>query len=487
MSLLAVALLLHGVSVAAVTPLEADISAAGGNKTTLRTQLAPSWSTTSPVRSTANLLWTSVVTLFLCLYTVIHVNIPPPGESRWKVYRRKGLWALAAMIAPEYALWTAYEQLDAANQLQHELEDRTYCFYAMMGGFVVDVSAIHDEFRYLTIMPAGLAILAKHGHFIALSEKSIRDKSKADVLAKTLVCIQVAWLIIQSIERALNGLPIALLEIHVLAHVACALLLYGIWFEKPLDINDATLIDSSKFSDEIAIMLVKSPCNREQRQFARSIRRPDDEMALNLSLKSRVRWEKARRARETPFGADIYDVVHGSEPRRYLSPYATDAPLLNLFTPREVVAISPTLCRGFIRYVLIVVGIISLSAAYAGIHLAAWRYHFPTKAEMWLWRVSSLLIASIAPVAFILILSFAVTSYLIQGYLSLLESNPGAESFDKYFNYVNEFFGTLLFYFPSAIYFSSRLFLFIEAFISVRQMPIGVFVTVQWSDYIPHI
>lgn len=258
-------------------------------------------------------------------------------------------------------------------------------------------------------------------------------------------------------------------------------------WQKPLDINDATLIDSSKFSDEIAIMLVKSPCNREQRQFARSIRRPDDEMALNLSLKSRVRWEKARRARETPFGADIYDVVHGSEPRRYLSPYATDAPLLNLFTPREVVAISPTLCRGFIRYVLIVVGIISLSAAYAGIHLAAWRYHFPTKAEMWLWRVSSLLIASIAPVAFILILSFAVTSYLIQGYLSLLESNPGAESFDKYFNYVNEFFGTLLFYFPSAIYFSSRLFLFIEAFISVRQMPIGVFVTVQWSDYIPHI
>lgn len=57
-----------------------------------------------------------------------------------------------------------------------------------MGGFIVDVSHLHNTLSRLTISTKGLAFLAKHGHFVNIPDAAIRDKSKADWLAKALVC-----------------------------------------------------------------------------------------------------------------------------------------------------------------------------------------------------------------------------------------------------------------------------------------------------------
>jgi hypothetical protein len=37
------------------------------------------------------------------------------------------------------------------------------------------------------------------------------------------------------------------------------------------------------------------------------------------------------------------------------------------------------------------------------------------------------------------------------------------------------------------LFVGARLYLVVEAFISVRALPIGVFVTVPWANYIPHL
>ncbi|KAI1186451.1 hypothetical protein F5B17DRAFT_360450 [Nemania serpens] len=104
-----------------------------------------------------------------------------------------------------------------------------------------------------------LGIPSKTWPRVKIPERYIQDKSKSDVLAKGLVCLQVAWLIIQGVGRAANGLPIALLEIHVLAHVAYALMLYGIWFKKPFNIQEATMVDTSQFGDELAVNAAVKP------------------------------------------------------------------------------------------------------------------------------------------------------------------------------------------------------------------------------------
>ena len=127
-----------------------------------------------------------------------------------------------------------------------------------MGGFVVDVSHLHNNLSRLTISPKGAAFLAKHGHSLKISDSTIRDKSKADILAKTLVCVQVGWTLVQTIARRIVGYPITLLEVHTLVHVACAIGVYGLWFQKPLDVRDPVWVDASEFQDLLALMLVRN-------------------------------------------------------------------------------------------------------------------------------------------------------------------------------------------------------------------------------------
>ena len=103
-----------------------------------------------------------------------------------------------------------------------------------MGGFTVDVSNLHNTLSRLTMSARELAFLAKHGHFVKISDAAIRDKSKANMLAKSLVCIQVGWMLVQTVFRKLVGYPVTLLEVHTSVHVACAIVMYGLWFQKPL-------------------------------------------------------------------------------------------------------------------------------------------------------------------------------------------------------------------------------------------------------------
>jgi hypothetical protein len=100
-----------------------------------------------------------------------------------------------------------------------------------MGGLVVDVSDMHHRLKFLTLSPEVMLDLAKQGHFFAMSERAIKDKSKADVLAKGLVCFQVTWLLVQCIARKASGYPISLLELHTFVHVICALMMYALWFK----------------------------------------------------------------------------------------------------------------------------------------------------------------------------------------------------------------------------------------------------------------
>jgi hypothetical protein len=248
--------LLVGARAAPITLLQTQIAGANGNTTQLNSELAAPWTTSSNVRGTGSLLWTCTLTLSICVYTVIHINVPPPNETAFGFFLHKTKWVLFAIFAPELGLAAAYQQWDVARNLKRQLNDLpskqnvkgnsdtekrkfsiTYCFYAAMGGFAVDVRHIHDYRTQLTIEPQGILFLARRGHFITVPEESIKDKSKADMLAKVIICIQVLWMVIQCIGRKAAGYPIALLELHVLVHVICALCMYAFWIKVMLSLH----------------------------------------------------------------------------------------------------------------------------------------------------------------------------------------------------------------------------------------------------------
>jgi hypothetical protein len=72
-------------------------------------------------RGTADLLWSGTFTLTLCVYTVIHLNIPAICKPKWKQYVRKAKWAVIGIFAPEVVLYTAWEQYMSAWELCRKL------------------------------------------------------------------------------------------------------------------------------------------------------------------------------------------------------------------------------------------------------------------------------------------------------------------------------------------------------------------------------
>jgi hypothetical protein len=119
-----------------------------------------------------------------------------------------------------------------------------FCFFVVMGGFQVSIKDIypgpdsHHERReipeVITLSAEGIVQLAELGRFVLISSSKIEDRSKADTIQKALVMMQVGWMALQCAYRGAVRLPISLLEIHTLVHVACAMSLYLFWIKVSL-------------------------------------------------------------------------------------------------------------------------------------------------------------------------------------------------------------------------------------------------------------
>jgi hypothetical protein len=62
----------------------------------------------------------------------------------------------------------------------------------------------------------------------------------------------------QTIERQIAGYPITLLEVHTLVHVVCAVIMYGLWIQKPLNVKDPTIVDFGDATDILAFMVERA-------------------------------------------------------------------------------------------------------------------------------------------------------------------------------------------------------------------------------------
>ena len=103
------------------TSIEPLLSAAEGNRTTLHTEFSPPWVSSSKTRGTSDILWSCLITLTACVYTALHLNIPPANEGKIGFYLRKLKWIAIALFAPEIVLYSALTQFLEARKLVEEL------------------------------------------------------------------------------------------------------------------------------------------------------------------------------------------------------------------------------------------------------------------------------------------------------------------------------------------------------------------------------
>lgn len=84
-----------------------------------------------------------------------------------------------------------------------------------MGGVVVETGDCITGTDRLSLTAEGIRLLSFLDRLPTIKEHQIRDKSKADGLAKFLVVLQAGWMILQTIGRVQQHLPVTLLEMSV--------------------------------------------------------------------------------------------------------------------------------------------------------------------------------------------------------------------------------------------------------------------------------
>jgi hypothetical protein len=444
-------------------------------------------------RGTSDIIWSCLSVVFISTWTTLHINVPPIKKSYWWRLGNKLFWMLTGLVAPEYVATLAFTELRAALLVRSSMHDLGYknwglgqSFFVVMGGYMFHVN---DEYKPIsaenfvkwqrrgTLMMLRPSVKNKHGaqsqsedatsakaetveiepiketvphadvpapiDLPWISEQDVTQRGKADFLLKSIACAQVTWLLVQYVARAIQSLAISSLEALTVAYVVCALFSYGAWWKTPYDMESVVVIPIA--SDHELVPLLES------------------------------------------------------EPFQIPFNYDPDLPLAH--TP-------------WWTYLL---PCITAVMAFSCLHFLAWNAHFNTTIEKWFWRASSIMVtwfhvsflafsvymqknmkkeptaAKLAKIVFGA--EWKTLRYLVfvVKYALCIPNNVKLKKLDVWLqNKCEEGFtpgGELIPFLVShtMFYFFARIFVLVEAFLSLRRVPADLYDTVDWTRFIPHV
>ncbi|KAF2638366.1 hypothetical protein P280DRAFT_83144 [Massarina eburnea CBS 473.64] len=561
-------------------------------------------------RGTWDVMVSCVLTLVICVWSALHLNVPTETSTLRHRNLRRLRWILLGIFAPELVVSTAFAQFLTASWLRREIHNDveyrkkegtdpgwsteqqlrewsiTQCWFAVMGGVRIETGECIDNSPNLSLTAEGLRMLSFLGRLPDVPENQIKDKSKADGLSKLLVVLQAGWMIIQTLARVQQKLPVTLLEINTMGHVVCAFALYALWWSKPLDIKDPTLIRREEWMDEYtSLFYMCSPICWHNNDFISEIRcmeyRPPAERGMSATpttpvvatMDDRPKTDlKDNKPHKTHFSIGS---IGAQDPKKFIGPLdnfqvgGTDtqvddamyvihgrsfkiAPEHEIFMnqqPDEHYGLthSKVYCRRALRdcdfhdplpecalrrwhlanslvdrlwlaclqrpsyrdffFTTSTLGTFvgeliyisdhipnfmgfsylgsvnvhrdSLKAvlafagsAYGGLHLSAWDDFFPTQVERWLWISCALATGASG----VLLALFFLATQKIHAFENL-------EHFIRN-NKTVKWAGASV---VTPVFLVARVYIVVEAFISLRRQPVGVYQTPEWSQYFPHL
>ncbi|KAH8892825.1 hypothetical protein GQ53DRAFT_120599 [Thozetella sp. PMI_491] len=80
------------------------------------------WVTEPNGRGTFGILKSCTITLSLCVYSALRLNVPRAGSTPARKFLIKTIWVLIGMFAPELVVFFAWDQGQQARWLTRELE-----------------------------------------------------------------------------------------------------------------------------------------------------------------------------------------------------------------------------------------------------------------------------------------------------------------------------------------------------------------------------
>jgi len=421
-------------------------------------------------------------------------------------------------------------ELDIEKNQKHRWQ-MEHGFFAVKGGFQITVA--QKDYEWVledpdqTLTPKGIVFFAKHGLLPDLSSKRLKEQGKADQLAKTLVCMQAIWMVIQTIARKASGLPITLLELNTLAHVGCTVFMYLVWWKKPqnmslsIDVPISPRLGAALSSPSLGSFVRKDQPQPPPNPYR--VSRPQNEQAGSSIPESKVVSKVEDMV--SKYHIEVLNILTADDIRSQVRPDGVIMLLGNQglegspfyyvgFSPRHLTQNEVTkltsksflreedditrglqLFGGFPRLVwaqasnheikgnvktvselkfLVILTVLGM--LYAGIHASWWNEHFPTKVEAILWRVAVCYIGASGFIAIALCLILdKVDDIYVPSRIGQFITKRCVDG------------GIVLSIFLLGILVACRCYLMIEAFVSIRSLPLGSYSTVTWVNFLPHI
>jgi hypothetical protein len=207
---------------------------------------------TNDDRGTQNIITSCFGITIVCLWSMLHLNVPAHDDTIWTIILQKARWMSLGLVYPELIMCFAYGQMMSAIESFSDMTTLdikqgqwsvVHGFYADMGGFVLQL----QDFEPFPITARQLFILVQTRvvPMPKLSVRDITDKSKGNWFVKGLAMWQTCYLLVTLIIRLIKGIAVTPLEIMTATIGFCAFATILVWFRKPLDVETPTIIHSS--------------------------------------------------------------------------------------------------------------------------------------------------------------------------------------------------------------------------------------------------
>lgn len=371
------------------------------------------------------------------------------------------MWMGIGIIGPEFVLtyasgqWgTVRESVQAFHASGYTQWSMRHAFFADMGGFLL-VPRDSKPFR-ITAKSLHYLVTKDYLRYPEVRTEELWDKSKQDKIAKAITCVQVFYLVVQCIGRALQNFAVTPLELSALAIVVCSILTSICWWSKPLDVRTPIKLYMSMSTEE----LLKEAGDAAAKPYKQTPLDFVDDLcpSWSLNVQAFIKMPVAPRERPIPrFGNDRFPNLKGYQ-------------------------------ESFLCFATL---------AYAAIHLFGWNSTFPTKTELILWRLSSMFLF-VNTVMFWVCETIAAwqrkgrwerifyrifDSSKLEDVENARQARIAART-PKVLPLKSEFWSI----FPLAVtYAAARGYLIMEVFTGLRSLEASAYVNVNWAAFIPHI
>lgn len=422
----------------------------------MNTTLVHGWIASPNERGTIDIIWSCVITVFLCSWSVVFLNIPEKHDFR-SYLSTKLSWVAFTIFFPEIlASFAQVQYLSARHSVAafHKLGypewSMTHAFFADMGGFVLDA----PDYPRFPINAHQVHYLVKNGFldFPTIKRETLQDKNKADAFVRILTSVQIFWYALQCIGRAVQHLAVSMLELDVVAIVLCTFPTFYFWFHKPLDVDTTEtlhLVGSLRLSDVLALAgdAAKQPFKSTPLDFINS---PPDRFQI------------------------LDPIMWGFE---HLIPVSTrsNVPITRF---RDTLRMNP----GKVTPSEIGISTI-ISLTFILIHFAAWNFSYPTPLERDLSRAACLLLIGCG---FLFGNTWILMIWQMPAFCRLA-GIPQVNTVTEYIDRLHPFFQYALMVTQMGSYGIARTFIILEGFAGLRALPASSFRSVEWSDMLPHI